>query len=113
MNRLARLIETLSLHDLELIRKDLEAGNVHRLVERRIHELDEPKTCPTCGEQLTKSQRKYAIEFGPEALRQKAYFDELDCLDYFLKRLHSEAQRQSAHRDAASHAHNHNHEGRA
>jgi peptide subunit release factor 1 (eRF1) len=95
MNRLAKLIEQLAIADLRLIQKDLEAGNVDRLIRKRIEELDVKKTCPTCGTEMGASDQKYAIEFGPQGLRQKAYFDELDCLDYFMRKLHAEAERQA------------------
>lgn len=84
MNRLARLIEELSLTDLKLIQKDLQAGNVDRLITRRLAHLEERKICATCGRELAPSEQKYSIEFGPRDLRQKAWFDELDCLDHFL-----------------------------
>ena len=94
MNRLAKLIETLSLTDLRLIQKDLEAGNIERLVNRRIEELDAAKVCPTCGSELNKVDQKFTIEFGPPGLRQRAYFDELDCLDYFVEKLAAQNARQ-------------------
>jgi hypothetical protein len=87
MNRLANLIEQLDVQDLKLIQKDLEAGNIERLVKRRLNILDEKqrKTCATCGRELAPSEQKYSLEFGPRDLRQKAWFDELDCLDHFLE----------------------------
>jgi len=86
MNRLAALIEQLSLHDLKLIQQDLQAGTIDRLVTRRLALLQEHKTCATCGRELALDEQKYAVEFGPRDLRQKAWFDELDCLDHFLER---------------------------
>ena len=87
MNKLAQIIDQLTRHELELIKKDLEAGNIERLINKRLEELEQKKTCPTCGTELMTLEQKYAIEFGPRGLRQKAYFDELDCLDYFLRAL--------------------------
>jgi hypothetical protein len=92
MNRLVRLISELSLEDLKLIQKDLQAGTLDRLVRTRIQQLDQRKTCPTCGRELVVDEQKFAIEFGPRDLRQKAYFDEYDCLDYFLKQQHKPAE---------------------
>jgi hypothetical protein len=100
MNRLARFIEELPLQDLRLIKKDLEAGNIDRLVARRLAQLDERKICATCGRELSAGEQKYAIEFGPRDLRQKAWFDELDCLDHFLALQRARA----AHVDDASEA---------
>ena len=88
MNRLAALIDSLSLADALLIQKDLEAGNITRLLRQKIASYEEKKVCPTCGRDMSKSNAKYAIEFGPIGLRQKAHFDELDCLNYFVHLLH-------------------------
>lgn len=91
MNRLARIIAEMGLEDLRLIKKDLEEGNIQRLIEMRMQQLSQHKTCPVCGSELAKNGQKYALEFGPADLRQKAYFDEYDCLTYFLENsLHKE-----------------------
>ena len=95
MNRLAALIASLPLEDVRLIQKDLEAGNIERLINRRIEELDVRKSCPTCGSELSRAEQKFSIEFGPTGLRQRAYFDELDCLDYFVKKLLDKGARDS------------------
>lgn len=84
MNRLAKLIEELSLPDLQLLKKDLEAGNLQRLLDARIQKLTSSKVCPTCGAEISQDAVRYALEFGPNDLRQRAYFDEYDCLQYFL-----------------------------
>ncbi len=52
MNKLARLIENLDERDLKLIRKDLEAGNIEKLINKRIKgkkEEDSNKVCPVCN----------------------------------------------------------------
>ena len=89
MNKLARIIEELSAQDLALIQKDLQAGTIHKLVETRLKLLQHRKQCPTCGAEFLANEQKFAIEFGPADLRQKAYFDEYDCLQYFLDNLQS------------------------
>ncbi len=88
MNKLVRIIDELAPADLALLKKDVEAGNLLRLIERRLASFDQCKVCPTCGSEMGLADQKYAIEFGPKDLRQKAYFDEYDCLHYFLERLH-------------------------
>ena len=95
MNRLARIIEEMPLVDLKLLQKDLEAGNLDRLIRRRLETLEQRKTCPTCGSELLPEDQKFALEFGPRGLRQKAYFDEYDCMQYFLEKLEAEGKRQS------------------
>lgn len=84
MNRLAHIISQLGPADLKLIKKDVEEGNLQRLIDARIQELSTTKTCPVCGRELRKAAQKYALEFGPDGLRQKAYFDEYDCVTFFL-----------------------------
>ena len=91
MNRLAQLIGELSVADLRLVQKDLQAGTIDRLIIRRLAQLEERKTCVTCGRELAPNEQKYSLEFGPSDLRQKAWFDELDCLDHFLERQRSRA----------------------
>ena len=87
MNKLVKIIGELGIEDLKLLQKDLQAGNIDRLIRTRLEQLEQCKTCPTCGRELSPEQQKFAIEFGPRDLRQKAYFDEYDCLDYFLKEI--------------------------
>jgi hypothetical protein len=92
MNKLARIISELSADELKLIHKDLQAGNIERLIRARLEQLETRKTCPTCGRELVADEQKFAMEFGPRDLRQKAYFDEYDCLDYFLQQLHKKPE---------------------
>jgi hypothetical protein len=99
VNRLARLIEELPPEDLALVLKDLESGTLARLARQRLDYLDRlaaRRTCPTCGRELAPGEQKYAIEFGPVGLRQKAWFDELDCLDHFLDRRRATATTDTA-----------------
>lgn len=91
MNRLVKIIGEMSREDLMLLQKDLDAGNLHKLIQRRLGEMEPTKSCPVCGSELTKNEQKYTLEFGPAGLRQRAYFDEYDCLQYFLKKLNSPA----------------------
>lgn len=91
MNRLARLIQEMNKEDLLLLQRDLQEGNLAKLIKIRLDQLEERKQCPTCGEELTRSMQKFSLEFGPKDLRQKAYFDEYDCLRYFLAKLAPEA----------------------
>ncbi len=85
MNKLAAIIEELGVQDLQLLRKDVEAGNLLRVIDQRLQKLQTAKTCPTCGSELLAADIRFAFEFGPTDLRQKAYFDEYDCLQYFLE----------------------------
>jgi hypothetical protein len=85
MNRLVKLIAEMSTEDLKLIKRDLEEGTLHRLVQVRLNELEQRKQCPVCGRELSKGDQKFALEFGPADLRQRAHFDEYDCMIYFIE----------------------------
>ncbi|MBN2053138.1 hypothetical protein JW756_06555 [Candidatus Woesearchaeota archaeon] len=88
MNRLAKLIEGLDETDLKLIKKDLEIGNIGRLINKRLEERKEAefnKVCPVC--QTPVGEEPMTLIFGPKGLRKKASFCAMDCLEYFLNKL--------------------------
>lgn len=88
MNRLARLIESLDDDDLRLIKKDLEAGNIERLISKKLQEkkeVDSNKVCPVCQSDI--GEDNMTLVFGPKGLRKKASFCAIDCLEYFLNRM--------------------------
>jgi len=91
MNRLARLIESLDDDDLKLIKKDLEAGNIDRLINKKLQEkkeVDFNKVCPVCQSPI--GEENFTLVFGPGGLRKKASFCAFDCLEYFLSRIKEE-----------------------
>lgn len=88
MNKLARLIENLDETDLKLIRKDLKAGNIEKLINKRIKEKKEEnpnEVCPVCNSPI--GEENVTLIFGPKDLRKKASFDGIDCLEYFLDKV--------------------------
>jgi hypothetical protein len=88
MNRLAKLIDELDEADLSLIKRDLEAGNMERLINKKLQEkkeIDFNKVCPVC--QTSIGQDNLTLIFGPEGLRKKASFCAFDCLEYFLNKI--------------------------
>lgn len=86
MNRLAKIIQGLGEKELELIQKDLDAGNIERLIAQRRKQLSIPREpiCPVCGREVS-TKEHFALEFGPQDLRQRAVFDAPDCLTYFVE----------------------------
>jgi len=94
MNRLAKLIEGLDESDLRLIKKDLEAGNIERLINTKLTEIkqtDFNKVCPVCQTPL--EEEGFTLVFGPKGLRKKASFCAQDCLEYFLNKIKQEKKR--------------------
>ena len=87
MNKLAGLIKKMGEEELQLLKRDLVAGNIDKAVKKRMDELKyenfDEKRCPVCGGQITEDSFK--LEFGKLYLRRKAYFDGIDCLQYFIE----------------------------
>lgn len=84
MNKLAELIRNLPPEDILLIKKDLDEGNITRLVTERIAELELPqRVCPVCNTPLD-DDAPYVLYFGT-GVRKKARFDALDCLQAFIE----------------------------
>jgi hypothetical protein len=91
MNKLARLINELDEEDLDLIRKDLEAGNLDRLIRQKLREKqdhDQNKVCPVCQSPI--DDESLTLIFGPKDFRKKASFCALDCLEYFIEKIKKE-----------------------
>jgi len=86
MNKLAKIIDGLSKEDLIKIKRDLMAGNIDRLVEKKLNTYEEinfsDKQCPVCSGNI--SDESYILEFGESYFRRRAFFDAADCLVYFV-----------------------------
>ena len=91
MNKLARLVEDMDEEDLMLLRKDLEKGNMEKLINKKLQaklEKDVNRVCPVCHTPVR--EENLTLIFGPEGLRKRASFCALDCLEYFLNKVKSE-----------------------
>jgi hypothetical protein len=94
MNKLSRLINEMDDEELRLLKKDLEAGNIEKLLNHRIRERSEAdpnKVCPVCHSPV--SEDSISLVFGPKDFRKKASFCAIDCLEYFISRI-----KQNSHR---------------
>lgn len=88
MNKLVKIIESMPHSDLMKLQKDLKAGNLDKLITRRIDEISPTKAkfCPICNADIN-GDENLTLVFGSPELRQKASFDGPDCLIYFLDQL--------------------------
>jgi len=86
MNKLARLIKNLEKEDLELIKKDIDSGNISKLVQKELKakEADKLTLCPVCSAPVKEGEGLH-LQFGPRTFRKKATFDGVDCLSYFIE----------------------------
>ena len=86
MNKLSKIISDLNEEELLMIKRDLVAGNVDRLVEKKLESLKthkfSDKQCPVCGGKI--SSDSLVLEFGKPYIRRRAFFDGVDCLEYFI-----------------------------
>ena len=86
MNKLAKIISEMNEEDLLKIKRDLVAGNIDKVINKRFDELSghdfSDKQCPVCGEKITSDS--FILEFGSSYLRKRAFFDGVDCLEYFV-----------------------------
>jgi len=91
MNKLSKIIDDLDENELELIKRDLEAGHIEKLINQKINEKKEQdfnKVCPVC--QTPIDEDSLTLIFGPKGLRRKASFCALDCLQYFVNKIKAE-----------------------
>ena len=86
-NKLFNIIEQLSVDDLLRLREDVIAGHVEHHINQRLSIMEPTKSgiCPVCNAKA--GEEHYTLVFGPKNFRQKASFDGVDCLYYFLERL--------------------------
>jgi hypothetical protein len=91
MNKLNKIINSLDEDELKLIKKDLQAGNIEKLINKKLQEIIETdfnKVCPVCQNQV--GEENLTLIFGPKGFRKKASFCALDCLEYFLNKIKTE-----------------------
>lgn len=85
-NKLAQIIEKLSLEELKKIEKDLSDGNFQKIIEKKIESLTQKETiCAVCNNKI--SEAGFVLFFGPDDFRKKANFCAFDCLEYFINHL--------------------------
>lgn len=94
MNRLLGIINSMNYKDLKDIQKDLVEGNIGILIKNRITDIEknlgyDERICPTCGSKVSEETSKYILTFGPSDFRKRAYFDEMDCMTFFIDKLNS------------------------
>ena len=91
MNKLAKIINELSYDELKLIKKDLIEGNIEKLINLRLKNLEEDMVgivCPICNTSITDPDNgALTLFFGPKDFRRKATFDGADCMEYFMESL--------------------------
>ena len=96
MNRLVKILASMKEDELKNLLKDVEEGNMERLINKRLFILknQKEKLCPVCGSTLNPGE-SFKLEFGPPDLRKKAHFCAMDCLEFFIQKLKSTQTKES------------------
>ncbi|MEM2131095.1 MAG: hypothetical protein QXR96_01100 [Candidatus Woesearchaeota archaeon] len=89
MNKLVGIIDSLDYNELKLIQKDLIEGNLAKLINARLKDFENKKEsfCPICGSELNEENAKFILIFDTSSSKKKAFFDEIDCLSFFIEKL--------------------------
>lgn len=88
MNRLAHMIGNLGYEDLRSIEKDLNEGNIEKLIKERLLYFEKDrKICPVCYKTIDEDDDHFTLMFGPADFRKKAKFCGIDCLEFFINKI--------------------------
>ena len=88
MNKLTGIISNLGFEELRALEKDLDSGNIERLIKERIMQFDRSrKICPICYRTIEECDEHFTLTFGPNDFKKKASFCGLDCLEIFISRI--------------------------
>ena len=83
MSRVTKIVESADLRELQEIERELKEGTITALLEKRLSQAQLDKTCPVCNRPVAR-EKALVLEFGPVDFRQRAIFDGIDCLEYFI-----------------------------
>ena len=85
MSKFDKLLDEMSLEDIELFERDLKEGFVQKYVDRKKEFLKlKDKACAVCGNKV--EDDCYVLIFGEPSIRKKAHFCGIDCLEYFINK---------------------------
>ncbi|MBN1792572.1 hypothetical protein JW826_02715 [Candidatus Woesearchaeota archaeon] len=104
LEKLKRLLNSLGEADLTVMKKDLETGDLARMIEERLRSQQERninKVCPVCHGETTEDS--LTLIFGPAGLKKRASFCATDCLEYFISNLKKQKQESYARRPEDEH----------
>lgn len=90
MNKLGRIIDNIPYEELLLLKRDLEIGNIERLINKRIEHFKTEKKiiCATCNAEIADSgDNQFTLVFGPRDFKKRATFCAMDCMLYFTDKL--------------------------
>jgi len=88
MNQLKKIIDDMNYDDLKLLQKDLNSGNIEKLIKDRLLYFEKGrKICPVCYRTIEENDEHFTLVFGPKDFKKKANFCGLDCLGFFISKI--------------------------
>lgn len=88
MNRLGSIIDTVGYEELKNIEKDLNEGNIERLIKEKLLQFEKGrKICPVCYRTINEGDEHFTLIFGPDDFKKKASFCGVDCLEFFISKI--------------------------
>lgn len=86
MSRVTEIINHLNQEELKELKEKIEKGEIKKTIEYKLETFkNNKKICPVCNSKV--GEEGLTLFFGPPDLKQKATFDGIDCLEYFLYKL--------------------------
>ncbi|MAG38804.1 hypothetical protein CMO90_01840 [Candidatus Woesearchaeota archaeon] len=83
---LIKLIENLSIEELEILMTNLKDGTIKTTIENKLERFKNKKrVCPVCNTLI--GDEGLELIFGSSNFRKKAVFDGTDCLEYFISKI--------------------------
>ncbi len=78
-----QFIDGLSEDEVAIFEKDLKEGYVQKYIDRKkeFYKI-KGKQCPVCGNSV--EEDCFVLVWGEPAIRKKAHFCGIDCLEYFI-----------------------------
>jgi len=91
-DKLSAFIDSLTEEELDRLDKSLRDGSIEKHIEiKKEYFKIKDKTCPVCGSIV--QENCLVLIFGDPAMRKKAHFCGIDCMEYFMNNFIKKTQK--------------------
>lgn len=86
MNKIKTIIEDMNPEELQELKEQINKGHFQKSIDKRLEIFKNPnQVCPVCNSAV--GAEGLTLIFGSIDLKQKATFDAVDCLEYFIYKI--------------------------
>lgn len=87
--KVEEVLKKLNYDELEILFEDLKEGGIKtkKQIFERMENTKQKDYCAICFKELSNNDNKFSLLFGPDNMRMKANFCEVDCLLNFISKL--------------------------